>query len=52
MPWPDCVIHSEGSVYVLTTQVHLLPFLNDGKDMRKEGNKLLKMPDGEGRDEL
>ncbi|CAE8711739.1 unnamed protein product [Polarella glacialis] len=43
MSWPDCVIASEDAVYVLTTQVHLMPFLNDGVDLRKEPNKLLRV---------
>lgn len=44
MHWPDCVIAAKDSLWVLTTQVHLMPFLNDGKDMRTAGNKLLYMP--------
>lgn len=44
MHWPDCVIVAEGSLFVLTTQVHLMPFLNEGKDLRQDGNKLLRIP--------
>mmetsp|Transcript_32344 Transcript_32344/g.72493 ORF Transcript_32344/g.72493 Transcript_32344/m.72493 type:complete len:361 (-) Transcript_32344:72-1154(-) len=44
MIWPDAVIAGRTGIYVLTTQVHLLPFVNDGKDGREIGNQLLFVP--------
>lgn len=49
MPWPGAVTVSENNVFVLTTQIHLMPFLHEGKDMRVKdddkvsGNKLLRI---------
>ena len=43
LDWPDATIASGDQVFVLTTQVHLMPFMNEGKDLRTGGNKLYRI---------